>query len=67
MVNAEVSRGNTERVLSDEQGSYALPLRLTPDNTPVAIDAVDHISGEHGQITVTLPADLGGSKLIVIA
>jgi hypothetical protein len=66
-VNAEVSRGNTERVLTDEKGSYALPLRLTPNNTPVAIDAVDHTTGEHGQIIITLPADLGGDKVIVIA
>jgi hypothetical protein len=66
-VNAEVSRGNTERVLTDEKGSYALPLRLTPNNTAVAIDAIDHTTGENGQISITLPADLGGNKVIVIA
>jgi hypothetical protein len=66
-VNAEVSRGMTERVLTDAKGSYALPLRLTPNNTPVAIDAIDHSTGETGQINVTLPADLGINKVIVIA
>jgi hypothetical protein len=66
-VNAEVARGNTERVLTDESGSYALPLRLTPNNVPVVIDAVDHHSGENGQITITLPADLGTDNVILIA
>jgi hypothetical protein len=67
VVNAEVSRGNTERVLTDERGSYALPLRLTPNNVPVAIDAVDPRTAENGQITITLPADLDSNKIILIA
>jgi hypothetical protein len=65
-VNAEVSLGNTERVLTDAKGSYALPLRLVPNNTPVPIDAIDHGTGETGQINVTLPADLGINKVIVV-
>jgi hypothetical protein len=66
VVDAEVSRSNTERVLSDELGFYALPLRFTPNNTPVAIDATNHVTSEQGQIVITLPADLGQNKVITI-
>jgi len=54
------------RVLSDDGGGYALPLRYEPNNTAVAIDAVDHRTNQNGQTHVTLPADLGSSKVIVI-
>src|SRR3984893_15015961 len=64
VANVEVTRGNTERVLSDGQGVYALPLRLSPNKGPVTIDAIDHRANRHGQITVTLPADLGKFNLI---
>jgi len=60
VANAEVSYSVTERVLSDDNGGYALPLRLPANNTPITIDAVDHRSGENGQISVT-------NKVIVIA
>jgi hypothetical protein len=66
VANVEVARGNTERVLSDGQGLYALPLRLSPNKGPVTIDAIDHRANRHGQITVTLPADLGKFNLITI-
>jgi hypothetical protein len=67
VVNAEVSRGNTERVLTDEKGNFALPLRLTKNNVSVDIDAIDHATNETGQISITLPADLGTSKTISIS
>lgn len=67
VADAEVSRSNTERVLSDEQGFYALPLRFTADNTPVAIDAIDNTHTQNGQIVIMLPADLGQNKVITIA
>jgi hypothetical protein len=67
VVNAEVSRGNTERVLTDEKGNFALPLRLTPNHVPVAIDAIDHATLKTGQITVTLPDDLATGQVIPIA
>jgi hypothetical protein len=66
VVNAEVSRGNTERVLSDERGCFALPLRLEANNTAIVIDATDHRSGKQGQIQVTLPADLGKNQVITV-
>ena len=65
VANAEVFV-TRDRVLSDDGGGYALPLRYEPNNTAVAIDAVDHRTNQNGQIHVTLPADLGSSKVIVI-
>jgi hypothetical protein len=65
-VNAEVSRGNAERVLSDERGCYALPLRHDPNNVAISIDAIDHRSGRQGQIQVTLPDDLGTNQPIIV-
>lgn len=62
----EVARGNVERVLTDEHGCYALPLRLAQTGSPLMIDALDHRSGLHGHIVVTLPADLRKNNPIVI-
>ncbi len=67
LVNVEVSHGNVERTVSDTQGVFALPLRLTPNNTPVTIDAIDHRNNRHAEITVTLPADLGKNQTITIS
>jgi hypothetical protein len=67
VASAEVSRGNTERTLSDERGEYALPLRVMPNNVAVTIDAVEHRTGRQGQISITLPADLGKNNTITIA
>ena len=36
------------------------------NNTPIAIDAVDNRTGEHGQINVTLPVDLNSNNVVVI-
>lgn len=65
VANAEVFV-TRDRVLSDDGGCYALPLRYELNSTPVAIDAVDNRTGEHGQINVTLPADLNRNNVIVI-
>jgi hypothetical protein len=67
VADAEVSRGNTERVLTDPRGGYALPLRQTSLHTPVVIDATDHRTGRVGQITVTLPDALGRDQPIAIS
>jgi hypothetical protein len=67
VADAEVSRGNTVRVLTDPRGGYALPLRQTKLNTPVVIDATDHRTGRVGQITVTLPDALGRDQPIAIS
>ncbi|HEV7408820.1 MAG TPA: carboxypeptidase-like regulatory domain-containing protein [Bradyrhizobium sp.] len=58
--NAEVSHNVNERVLTDKNGAYALPFRAnTPNNIQFDILAEDHVNSEHGEIAVTLPADLG--------
>jgi hypothetical protein len=57
VANAEVSLGNTERVLSDENGAFALPLRLSPKRGSIKIDATDHRTAPQGDITLNLPAD----------
>jgi len=65
VANAEVMYVNLERVLSDERGEFALPLRFAPLNVPVTIDALR--GGLQGSINVTLPAALGKSQTISIS
>jgi hypothetical protein len=66
--NAEVSHVVNERVLTDERGAYALPFHSkTQNNIPIKITADDHRTGKQGDITVTLPADLGKNHPIPIA
>jgi len=64
--DVEVKRGGVERVLTDENGTFALPLRWTPNNVAVPIDAIDHRTMRTGTINVTLPQDLRKSQTIVI-
>jgi hypothetical protein len=66
VVDAEVRRSNTERVASGVQGAFALPLRWTPDGVSVAIDAIDHRTGQMGTINITLPQALGSSQTITV-
>ena len=65
VANAEVFV-TRDRVLSDDGGGYALPLRYELNNMPIAIDAVGNRTNQHGQISVTLPADLNSNNVIVI-
>ena len=58
IANVEVTQGAAERVLSDERGVFALPLRWVPLSGALVIDAVDHRTGRTDQITLTLPQDL---------
>lgn len=67
VVNAEVTRGNTERAASGERGAFALPLRTTPNNSVVPIDANDLRTGQTGTINVTLPQALRTSQTITIS
>jgi hypothetical protein len=66
VANAEVTEGINERVLSDERGGFALPLRWSPLSGAVQIDALDHRTGASGQISLTLPADLTGGHIITL-
>ena len=66
--SAEVSHNVNERVLTGEDGAYALPFRAnTPNDIQLHILAENHLTGEHGEIAVTLPADLGIQHDISIA
>jgi hypothetical protein len=67
VVDVEVKRGNTERVLSGEQGTFALPLRWSPNGLAIPIDAIDHRTGRTGTINVTLPQALSRSQKIVLS
>jgi hypothetical protein len=54
-----------ERVLSDERGVFALPLRWATNGQ--SIDAVDARGGRSGQRALSLPGDLQASVTITIA
>jgi hypothetical protein len=65
--NVEVSEGLRERVLTDERGSFALPLRWPDFNAAgVALDAVDHRTGRSDNFAINLPGDLFQSHLFTI-
>jgi hypothetical protein len=65
VADAEVMYANLERVLSDERGEFALPLRFAALSVPVTIDALR--GSRQGSINVTLPAGLGKSQTISIS
>jgi hypothetical protein len=65
--DAVVTQGLRERVLTDGRGTFALPCRWVPENTPVAIDAADERTGRLGTINVQLPGALGMSQKIQIS
>jgi hypothetical protein len=67
VADAEVMVLNVERVLTDDDGLFALPLRFTPTNTTVPVDAMDQRTGRTGTINVTIPAALGQSQTIPVA
>ena len=61
-----VAESNREKVLTDENGSFGLPLRWIKENVPAPIDATDHRTGRTQNIVVTLPASLGQCQTIVL-
>jgi len=67
VLNAAVKRDNTELVASGERGAFALPLRWTPNNVAVPIDASDARTGKVGTINITLPQALRTSQTITIS
>jgi hypothetical protein len=67
VVDAEVKRGATERVLSGDNGEYALPLRWAVNGVSIPIDAIDQRTGRMGTINITLPQALGGGQTIIIS
>jgi hypothetical protein len=65
--DALVTQGAKERVLTDDQGAFALPLRWVPKNVPVSINASDQRTSRTGSINITVPADLGKNGTITIS
>lgn len=55
LANVEVTLGAAERVLSDERGVFALPLRWAAFSGNIVIDAIDHRTGRTDQRELTLP------------
>jgi len=66
VANAEVSEGVHERVLTDERGAFALPLRWPALNAVVTLDAIDHRTGRSDSLNINLPGDLFQGHLFTI-
>lgn len=66
VANVEITEGGGERVLSDERGTFSLPLRWPPFVSAVQIDAMDFRAGRSGQLNINLPADLASGHVVVI-
>lgn len=62
--NALVHQGAVEKVLSDERGTFSLPLRWATSGA--VIDATDARTGRTGAHTLSLPADLESCLTITI-
>lgn len=66
VARALVTFQNFERVLSDERGQFALPLRWAAKNTTVQIDAADGL-GHVGAVPLAIPGGLRHALEIQIA
>jgi hypothetical protein len=68
MADVQVSFGLQERVLTDERGAFAVPLRWAPAGGPFQIDAEYLLvnPSRTGSTTIPLPQDLGRNHVIQI-
>jgi hypothetical protein len=66
VVDAMVA-GAKERVLSGDDGTFALPLRWVPGGATVSIDASDKAGVKTGTIDIKVPDDLRTSHTIKIS
>jgi hypothetical protein len=64
VANVLVRQAAAERALSDERGTFALPLRWA--STGLVVDAVDARTGRSGSHVLNLPSDLQTSVTITI-
>jgi hypothetical protein len=55
-----------DRVLTDADGAFVLPLRWARRTAPTSIDATDR-QGRHGTVTIQVPDDLGTPQTITIS
>jgi hypothetical protein len=65
IANVLVRQGAAETSLTDERGTFSLPLRWATNGLPV--DAIDLRTGRAGSHVLSLPADLLSSVTITIA
>jgi len=66
VTDAEVFCSNVERVVTDERGTFSLPVRNKPNNTLFLVDAIDHRTNKSGNKQIKLPDALGKSLTIDI-
>lgn len=64
VVNVLVTQASAERALTDERGTFALPLRWATSGD--VVDANDVRTGRSGNHALNLPADLSSSVTITI-
>jgi hypothetical protein len=64
VANVLVHQSTVERALTDERGTFSLPLRWATSGQ--AVDAIDARTGRAGSHVLNLPADLQGSVTITI-
>ena len=64
VANVLVHQATVERALSDERGTFSLPLRWAMNGQ--AVDATDARTGRSGSHVLNLPADLQSSVTITI-
>ena len=64
VANVLVHQATVERALSDERGTFSLPLRWAMNGQ--AVDAIDARTGRSGSHVLNLPADLQSSVTITI-
>ncbi len=62
-----VEEGLNERVLTDDRGSFSLPLRWVQEGVATNITAQDQRNGRNGVIAVTLPAALEQNQIITVS
>ena len=66
IMDALVTEGAKERVITSERGAFALPLRWVRKNTTFPVTARDRENTRTGMITIVVPSDLGKNHTIVI-
>ncbi len=64
--NAVVTQGAKERVLTDQRGCFALPLRWVKPNPALPIDAANERNGQQGTTNIQFPQDLSRNIKIQI-
>ncbi len=67
VVDALVTEGTKERVLTDERGVFGLPLRWVQKNSPIHITARDRENKRTGGLSIMVPKDLGKNNTIIIS